>query len=37
MDKICSVFNDLDLSMNERMCGFGSDGDSNVIGSVVIA
>ena len=25
MDKICSVCNDLNLSLNERMCGFGSD------------
>lgn len=32
-DKICSVCNDLDLSLNERMCGFGSDGESIMIGS----
>ena len=29
--KICSVCNDLDLSLNERMCGFGSDGASTMI------
>ena len=32
-DKICSVWNNLDLSSNERMCGFGSDGASTMIGS----
>lgn len=32
-DKICSVCNDLDLSLNERMCGFGSDGASTMIAS----
>lgn len=32
-DKICSVCNDLDLSMNEKMCGFESDGASTMIGS----
>ena len=32
-DKICSVCNDPDLSMNEKMCGFGSDGASTMIGS----
>ena len=32
-DKICSVCNDLDLSMTEKMCGFGSDGASTMIGS----
>ena len=31
-DKICSVCNDLDLPLNERMCGFGSDGASTMIG-----
>ena len=32
-DKICSVCNDLDLSMNEKMCGFGSDETRTMIGS----
>ena len=32
-DKICSVCNDVDLSMNEKMCDFGSDGASAMIGN----
>lgn len=32
-DKICSMCKDLDLSMNEKMCGFGSDGASAMIGN----